>query len=125
MPSLTNFGLPLSADFGRISRKLERDAIRFHRSNLPTAADGMAPAATVWPELQQLALGLAAVRRNVDQLSNQLAAGQQQMGADIAKLQADEQEIANKLSAAPRRTVAAVPKPVPVAPPLTPSGQAR
>ena len=91
----------------------------------PTTADGMAPAAAVSPELQQLALGLAAVRRSVDQLTNQLAAGQQQMGADIAKLQADQQEIVNKLSAAPRRTtVAPVPKPIPVAPPLT-SGQAR
>jgi hypothetical protein len=92
----------------------------------PTAADGLAPAATVSPELQQLALGLAAVRRSVDQLTNQLAAGQQQMGADIAKLQADEQEIVNKLSAAPRRiAVPPVPKPVPLAPALTPSAQAR
>jgi hypothetical protein len=51
-------------------------------------------------DLKRLALGLAAVRENVDQLTAQFEAGQGQMRGDFAKLQADEQEILHKLSAA-------------------------
>jgi hypothetical protein len=53
----------------------------------------------------------------------QLEAGQRQMGGDIAKLKADEQEILHKLSAAPRLTAA--PAPAPVTPPPSASAQAR
>jgi hypothetical protein len=84
-----------------------------------------AAAAAASPDLQRLALGLASVRQSVDQLAAQFAAGQQQMVDDIAKLQADEQEILHKLSAAPPRpTAAPARKPAPVTPP-SPSAQAR
>jgi len=78
----------------------------------PATAHVPAPAAAM-PELQQLALGLAAVRQSVEQLTAQLAAAQQQMGDDIAKLRADQQETLQKLSAAPSRPAPA-PKPAPV-----------
>ena len=91
-----------------------------------TAPDVVAPAAAAAasPDLQRLALGLASVRQSVDQLAAQFAAGQQQMVDDIAKkLQADEQEILQKLSAAPPRpTAAPARKPAPV---TSPSTQAR
>jgi hypothetical protein len=92
---------------------------------VPTAPDVAAPIAAS-PDLNQLALGLAAVRQSVDQLRAQLAAAQQQMGGDIAKLQADEQAILSKLSAAPPRpSVAPARKPVAVTPPPSPAAQAR
>jgi hypothetical protein len=48
------------------------------------------------------------------------------VGADIAKLQADQQEILHKLSAGPPRpTAAPAHKPVPLTPPPSPSAQAR
>jgi hypothetical protein len=89
-------------------------------------APNVVTAAAASPDLQQLALGLAAVRQSVDLLTGQLAAGQQQMGSDIAKLQADGQEILQKLSAVPPRPTA-VPthKPAPVPPPPSPPPQAR
>jgi hypothetical protein len=78
------------------------------------------------PELQQLALGFAAVRQSVDLLTTQLAASQEQMGSGIAKLQADEQEILQKLSAAtPRPSAAPTHKPAHVTPPPSPAPQAR
>jgi hypothetical protein len=70
------------------------------------APEAPAPAAAALPDLQPLALGLASVRQSVDQLAAQLADGQRQMGGDIAKLQADEQKILHKLSAAPPRPAA-------------------
>ena len=92
---------------------------------LPTAAHAVT-AAVASPELQQLALGFAAVHQSVDLLTSQLAASQQQMGSDVAKLQADEQEILKKLSAAPPRpTAAPTHKPAPVTPPPSTSPQAR
>jgi hypothetical protein len=79
----------------------------------------------VTADLQQLAFGFAAVRQSVDLLASQLAASQQQMGNDIAKLQADGQEILQKLSAAPPKpTAAPTHKPAPVTPP-SPAPQAR
>ena len=88
-------------------------------------APDVAPAASGSTDTQ-LALSLAAVRQSVDQLTAQLAAGQQQMGSDIAKLQADGQEILHKLSAAPPRpTPAPAHKPAPVTSPPSPSSQAR
>jgi hypothetical protein len=48
------------------------------------------------------------------------------MGGDIAKLQADQQEILHKLSAGPPRPAAApAHKPAPAIPPSSPSGPAR
>jgi hypothetical protein len=48
------------------------------------------------------------------------------MGGDIAKLQADEQEILHKLSAPPSRpTAAPAHKPAPLPPPPSPSVQGR
>ena len=91
----------------------------------PTAPNA-ATAAAASPELQHLALGLAAVRQSVDLLTSQLAASQQQMGTDIAKLQADGQEILQKLSVAPPRSTAApTHKPAPVTPPSSPAPLAR
>ena len=95
---------------------------------VPTISEAAAPASAASTELQQLAFGLAALRQSVDLLKTQLTAGQQQMGDDIAKLRADEQEILRKLSAtAPRPTASQAQKPTPAAasaPPL-PSPQAR
>jgi hypothetical protein len=93
---------------------------------VPTATDVVAPAGAASSDVQQLAFGLAAVRQSVDLLTAQLAAGEGQVGADIAKLQADQQEILHKLSAAPPRpTAAPAHKPVPLTPPPSPSAQAR
>ena len=87
-------------------------------------APSVVAAAAASPDLQQLALGLAAVRQSVDLLAGQLAAGQQQMESDIAKLQADRQEILQKLAAVPPRP-AAIPmhKPAPVTPSSPPQAR--
>jgi hypothetical protein len=73
----------------------------------PVVPIAPAPAGAASSDVQQLALGLVAVRQSVDQLTAQLAAGQGQMGGDIAKLQADEQKIVRKLSATPPQPTAA------------------
>ena len=90
-----------------------------------TAPDMVAPTApsTPSPDVQQfkaMSLGLAAVRQSVEQL----AAAQQQMTDEIAKLQATEQEILDKVSGPPRPAAAPAParKSAPPAPP--PSSQA-
>ena len=91
----------------------------------PTTPDTVMPAGATSSDVQQLALGLAAVRQTVDQLTLRLAAAQQQLGGDIAKVQADEQEILHKLSAPPPRPAAApTHKPAPVAAAPSPSTQA-
>ena len=72
--------------------------------------------ATASPENQQLevmSVSLAAMQQSIDQLTAQLAASQQQMAGDIAKL---KQDILAKLSS-PRPVVAPARKPAPVAPP--------
>ena len=83
------------------------------------APDVIAPAAPS-PDQQQLnamSLGLAALRQSVDQL----AAGQEQMTGDIAKLQTAAQGILDKISAPPPRPAGATArKPAP----LTPAPQA-
>jgi hypothetical protein len=92
----------------------------------PVVPIAPAPAGAASSDVQQLAFGLAAVRQSVDLLTAQLAAGEGQVGADIAKLQADQQEILHKLSAAPPRpTAAPAHKPTSVTPPPSPSAQAR
>jgi hypothetical protein len=93
-------------------------------SVVPSAPDAAGPASSVLLELEQLALGLAAVRQSVDQFAAQLAAGQRQMEGDIAKLQADAQEIFHKVSAAPARpTTAPAHKPVSVTSSAVPLAQ--
>ena len=90
------------------------------------APEVMAPASAASPDLQPLALGLASVRQSVDQLAAQLADAQRQMGGDIAKLQAEEQKILHKLSAAPPRPATEpAHKPAPVTSQPSPSAQAR
>ena len=92
----------------------------------PVVPIAPAPAGAASFDVQQLAFGLAAVRQSVDLLTAQLAAGEGQVGADIAKLQADQQEILHKLPAGPPRpTAAPAHKPVPLTPPPSPSAQAR
>jgi len=70
------------------------------------------------PELRSILVNLSAVRQSVDELAAQFAASQQQMANDIAKLNAAEQDIFNKISSAPPPRPAAAPvrKPVPAAP---------
>jgi hypothetical protein len=86
------------------------------QASLPqTVPDVVAPTAPVVlsPNLEQfnaLSLSLAAMRQRMDQL----AIGQQRMAGDIAKLQADEQDMVQKISTPPPRpAAAAVRKPVP------------
>jgi len=90
-----------------------------------TAPDTVVPAAPATPspdvqQLKALSLGLAAVRQSVEQL----AAAQQRMMDEIAKLQATEQEILDKISAPPRPAAAPAParKSAPPAPPPPPQG---
>jgi len=70
------------------------------------------------PELRSILVNLGAVRQSVDELAAQFAASQQQMANDIAKLNAAQQDIFNKISSAPPPRPAAAPvrKPVPAAP---------
>ena len=70
------------------------------------------------PELRSILVNLAAVRQSVNELAVQFAASQQQMANDIAKLNAAQQDIFNKISSAPPPRPAAAPvrKPVPAAP---------
>jgi hypothetical protein len=92
----------------------------------PVVSIAPAPAGTTSSDLQQLAFGVAAVRQSVELLTAQLATGQGQMGGDIAKLQADQQEILHKLSAGlPRPAAVPAHKPAPTIPPSSPSGLAR
>jgi hypothetical protein len=66
--------------------------------------------------LKSILVNLAAVRQSVDQL----AASQQQMASDIAKLKAAEPDVLGTISSAPPPQPAAAPaiKPVPVPPQL-------
>ena len=89
-----------------------------------TASGMVAPTApaTPSPDLQQLkatSLGLATVRQSVEQL----AAAQQQLTDEIAKLQATEQEILDKVSTLPRPTAAPAPARKSATPGPPPSSQ--
>jgi hypothetical protein len=89
-------------------------------STASEAAASTAPAAPS-PELQQLetmARDLAAVRQSVEQL----AAGQEQMARDIAKLQTAGQDIRRRISALPPAAATTAHKPIP--PPLAPQSSA-
>jgi hypothetical protein len=77
----------------------------------PETAASTAPTAP-FPEVQQLATmahDLAAVRQSVEQL----AAGQEQMARDIAKLQTAGQDIRRRISALPPAAATTAHKPVP------------
>src|SRR5262245_38790948 len=92
-----------------------------------TAPDKVTPIAPTIPspdvqDFKAMSLGLAAVRKSVDQLAAQLAASHQQMAGEIARLHAAEQEILDRISASPPRPATApARKPVPVTTP--PSSQ--
>jgi pyruvate/2-oxoglutarate dehydrogenase complex dihydrolipoamide acyltransferase (E2) component len=93
---------------------------------VPTTPEApSAPSGPASPDVQQLALELASMRQLVEELGAQLADGQRQMADDIAKLQAEEHEILQKLSSVPAHSAAAPPpKPAPVsaaAPPRKPA----
>jgi hypothetical protein len=78
----------------------------------PTASETAASTAPTAPESQQLATmaqDLAAVRQSVEQL----AAGQEQMAHDIAKLQTAGQDIRRRISALPPAAPTTARKPVP------------
>jgi hypothetical protein len=80
----------------------------------PTASETAASTAPTapFPELQQLATmahDLAAVRQSVEQL----AAGQEQMARDIAKLQTAGQDIRRRISVLPPAAATTAHKPVP------------
>ena len=88
---------------------------------IPQAAPAPgAPSSNLEPKLEAMSLGLAAVRQSVEQL----AAAQQQMTDEIAKLQVTEQEILDKVSGPPRPAAATAParKSAPPAPPLSSQG---
>jgi hypothetical protein len=89
----------------------------------PTASETAAATAPS-PELQQqlatMAHDLAAVQQSVEQL----AAGQEQMARDIAKLQTAEQDIRRRISAPSPAAAAAARKPVPPPPPAPQSSAA-
>jgi hypothetical protein len=92
------------------------------KTNPPPGPEIAAEPAAPSPDQQQLkamALSLAAVRQRVEQLAagqEQLVAGQEQTASDIAKLQAAEQDIRHKISAAPPRPATA-PASKPMSPP--------
>jgi hypothetical protein len=73
-----------------------------------TVASAAAPSDLL--QIKAISLGLANVQQTVDRL----AAGQQQMAGDIARLQAAEQDILQKVSAPPPRPAA---PPAPASPP--------
>ena len=76
-------------------------------------------------QLKALSLNLAAVRQGVEQLATQVAAGQQQVSGEIARLQASEQDIITKISTPPPRPAPRKPAPPPAAtataPPAAPA----
>jgi hypothetical protein len=79
-----------------------------------TSAAAVVPSAEVVQQLKPMAVDLAIVRRNQEQLAikvEHLAARQEQMAQNIATLQSDEQEVIRKLSSPPQPRAAPVPKP--------------
>jgi TolA-binding protein len=90
-----------------------------------TAPDMAAPAVPsadvqqLKEQLNQLSLGLDAVRQSVDQLAAQVTSGQRQMAGDIAKLQAEISPPQQRAAAAPAATPARKPVPPTPAMPLS------
>ncbi len=104
-------------------------------TDTPGAPAALASAASAAPPVDQqqlnaLSLNVAAVRQSIEQLAMRVASGQQQMSGEIARLQASEQDILNKIATPPPRP-AAPRKPAPqqqptaLAPPPTLSPQVR
>jgi hypothetical protein len=102
----------------------------------PSAPATLASAAPAAPSLDQqqlnsLSLNIAAMRQSIEQLGTQVLSAQQQMSGDIARLQASEQDILNKIAAPPPRPAPPVRKPpapppqVNAAPPPPPTPPAR
>ena len=92
------------------------------------ASDAPATPPVDQQQLKALSLNLAAVRQSVEQLATQVATGQQQMSGEIARLQASEQDIMNKISTPPPRPAPARKPPAPppaVAAPPPPAAQVR
>jgi hypothetical protein len=82
--------------------------------NIAALTAPAAPSPDVQQQLEAMARDLAALRQSVDQL----AVGQEQMGRDIANLQAAEKDIGHRTSAPPPKPAAApARKPVPKPPP--------
>ena len=99
----------------------------------PAAPETAAPAVPAFPApdpqlLKATTLGLAAVRQSIDQLGAQLVANQRQMASEIAKLQATDQDILQKITPPPQAAAAAprppARKPVSLTPPPAPSAAA-
>jgi hypothetical protein len=73
-------------------------------------------------QLKKMTLGMAATLTTMRERIEQLAAGQQQTASDVAKLQATEQEIRQKITAVATRPAAAAPsKPTPTSPARPPT----
>jgi len=91
---------------------------------IPATVGAAAPAPALdQQQLNAISLGLAGLRRSVEELAAQIASGQQQTAGDIARLQASEQDILGKMStSAPRPAPAAARKPAPAA--LAPAASA-
>ncbi len=68
------------------------------------AAPALSPEAL---QLKAVALGFTALRQSMDQLTAQVAAGQQQVARDVAKLQAANQDILQRISTPPAHPVSA------------------
>jgi len=89
----------------------------------PTSSEGAASTAPGTPspesQLETMALDLAAVRQSVEQL----AAGQEQMARDLARLETTGQELRRRISALPP-TAATARKPVPPPPQGAPQSSA-
>jgi hypothetical protein len=82
------------------------------RADVAEPAPGGQPAPEIASELQQLktmTLGFASTLTTVRERIEQLTAGQMQTASDVAKLQAAEQEIRQKLSATSARPAPAAP----------------
>ena len=78
-----------------------------------TSAAAVVPSAEVVQQLKPMAVDLAIMRRNQEQLAikvEQLAAKQDQMAQNIATLQSVEQEVIQKLPSPPQPRVARAPK---------------
>jgi len=113
--------------YGDVAREMIANSSPQLRWLAPQAVAQTAPdvaptaPATPSPDVQQfkaMSLGLAAVRQSVEQL----AAAQQQMTDEIAKLQATEQEILDRVSGPPRPAAAPARKSAPPAPPPSSQG---
>jgi hypothetical protein len=116
---------------GWIAPQAATNALAPQSAPAALASDTPIPPSIDQQQLKAMSLNLAAVRQSVEQLATQVATGQQQMSGDIARLQASEQDIINKVSAPPPRPAPAAarkpapPPPLAVAAPPPPATPAR